>query len=237
MALSRGPAKRRYSLLADQCRRAPGRLSLGPGEGRSRRQPVQGVRRGGRDAAAGTAAYQLGGRQHAQNRDRRRDADAPAAFWPGARTHWRAELARLLGGQLADARRRSAWWCRPAARTAIGNVESRDHQPAPRLHPQERGPVQRKYGSDRVPEPAHWPRGRQLPSRDGDGRGSSVSDAAVRSQLSVQEASRRSRLGSDSLFSAITGLRGRRPRDRPMALPLLPLPLIPAADLAANLTA
>ena len=53
---------------------------LGPVEGR----PVRGLRRRRHHAHAGPPAYQLAGRLHAEDRDRRRPADAPAAVCESA---------------------------------------------------------------------------------------------------------------------------------------------------------
>ena len=73
------------------------RQRMGSGQGRSRRQSVQGLRRGRSDAHSHAPAHHLAGRQHAQDRNRCRDANALVALRPAADTQRSSDLARLFG--------------------------------------------------------------------------------------------------------------------------------------------
>ena len=97
MALPRHAAEGRHPLPAAQRRGAADRQRVGSGQRRSRRQAVQGVRRRRRDAAARPPAHHLGEPDHAEDRGRRRHADAPAALRPGAGRQGPAVLAGLFG--------------------------------------------------------------------------------------------------------------------------------------------
>ena len=81
LALADGDAHQgRFGERADQPGGQADHEQLGSGEGRSRGQPVQGLRRAGDHARARPAAHHVAGRQHAQGRNRRRHADAAASF-------------------------------------------------------------------------------------------------------------------------------------------------------------
>ncbi len=99
-------------------RAASGRR-LGPREGRSGRRAMPRVRRRRHHAAADTLENRVGRRQHAQDRDRRRRADAAVAFRSRGGGRSGAELARPLRRRVAGRRRRPRsvrclWWRRRA---------------------------------------------------------------------------------------------------------------------------
>ncbi len=82
----------------------------------------------------------------------------------------------------------------------------------PGLHPQERRAVQRQGGVDRTRQPADRTAERRLSLGHGDGRGSDLSDAAIRQNLHVQETGGRGRLGSDAVLEPVDSGPGRAGR-------------------------
>ena len=72
---------------------------------RGQGRPVRGVRRRRPDAHAGPPAHQLAGRQHAEDRNRRRPADAAAAFRAAGPARRRAPVTRARARGRCRARR------------------------------------------------------------------------------------------------------------------------------------
>ena len=91
-------AQGRFRRRALESSRPEGRQGMGSGQGRSRRQSMQGLRRGWSDAHTHAPAHHLAGRQHAQDRSGCRNANASSALRPSATTQRSADSAGLFGG-------------------------------------------------------------------------------------------------------------------------------------------
>ena len=108
--------------------RPEGGRELGSGEGRSGGRAVPGLRRRRHHASARAPAHLVAGRHDAESGDRYRHADAAASFRQCASSR-RGNLAGAFGGAVE---RRGA------------QSQSRHHQPAPGLCPQERRTLRRE---------------------------------------------------------------------------------------------
>ena len=171
---------------------------------RSQRRAVPGVRRRRHHAHARPPAYQLAGRQHAEDRNRRRRADAPAAVCARRcsgsgtreRAAGRAHAAGHVGGRVAAVGRRlrrvPRTWRRPRWRAApLGIAQGRHHEPHGWLAAPQRRAVQPERRHHRVLHAHQQPRRRRLVRRDDGGGGSAVSGSALPHQLELQEGERR----------------------------------------------
>src|SRR5579871_202047 len=108
--------------------------------------------RGGFNARADTSAHHLGQREHAQDRNGRRHADAAAALWPGGGSERRPDLAGRLRGELGSrwwSWPRRPWWC--ASRAPSWRFFEGGHDAhASRLPSQEWCALQRQRRSKRI---------------------------------------------------------------------------------------
>src|ERR1700681_4153914 len=159
---------------------------------------MQVVRRGCDHARPGTAAHHMGGRERAPSRVRCRDADADLPLRSRCDEGCRAKLAGRFGRALGSAARPRTR--RRSAAAQVRFAEGGHDECSRRVLAEERRAIQRECRRHRLFRPRS-PRGsRAAPGRDDHRRRLSVSDAAVHCQHAVQEASRRTRLGSDAVF-------------------------------------
>ena len=126
------PPKGDYASMPLNAEAQEGRRRVGSGQGRSRRRAVQVVRRARHDARARTSAHLVAGRQHAEGRDRRRHADAPASFRrleiAGGEPTWQGDSVAAVGDAApgAASRRRGALAAaRRRRRRKFGSAEGR----------------------------------------------------------------------------------------------------------------
>src|SRR4029453_11949504 len=139
------PAKGDYIGIPISAAGKEGGRWVGPGQRRSGRKSMQGVRRARAHEPADASAHQLAGRQYASRGHRLRHADARAAFRRlDAAATTETELARQLGRGLGIA----AWRAR---RRAIGTLSPDHHnRSVVRLPAQERRAVRRGHVPTRV---------------------------------------------------------------------------------------
>ena len=102
------PPKGDYPELPADPGRHQARQRVGSGEGRGGEGSLQGVRRAEHHARARPLPHHVGRRSHAQDRDRRRHADAPAAIRRAGRRPRRRRRARGRQSRSGSARR-CAW--------------------------------------------------------------------------------------------------------------------------------
>ena len=170
LALAHGDAAQgRRRQHSDQCGSAQNRGCVGSGEGRSGRLAVQGLWCARRHADSRPPPHHVAGRQHAQDRNRRRYPDASVPFRRASGRARTTIVAGLLSGTLdSRRRRREVGWDFAAAANPPRSLEVVTTQLRPGYLRKNGVPYSDKTTLDGILRPLHGTGGQRLVHRHDD---------------------------------------------------------------------